>query len=421
MAVATVNTARKFASDERGAIAILFGLFLMAVMMIMGLAIDVGRAIHADQRLTASMDAAALSAGRALIDGSSSDDEVRALAIKILEENFQAGGAGFGTLSGTDVSLNRATGAVTINTTAFVPSTITAIADFPGFSMPRTASAIFDQKDIELGMQLDVTGSMRGQKLADLKVATKDLLDILLPDSGTPNKVRVGLAPYAAGINLGAPLASTVTNNRNAGSGCVYDRAGDATVDAAPGTGSFYKGRADLPTAEACPAGARLIPLTDDKAALKANVDSYRDGGTTAGQIGTNWAWNLISPKWTGIWPGVSRPAAYRDGRTIKAVILMTDGEYNTFDGRCDNSGCTPSGARGRQSNTQARAICESMKAEGVEVYTVGFMLNHPIALETLGQCATSPQHYFTAANGDQLRDSFVAIARRLTNLRLTQ
>ena len=421
MAAATVNSASTFARDERGTVAILFGLFMMAIMMIMGLSIDVGRAIHTDQRLSASMDAAALTAGRALIDGSLTDDEVRTLAIKVLEENFGAGGASFGTLSGTDVSLNRATGAVTINTTAVVPSTITAIANFSGFTMPRTASAIFDQKDIELGMQLDVTGSMRGRKLADLKVATKDLLDILLPDAGSANKVRVGLAPYAAGINLGAPLAATVTNNRNAGSGCVYDRAGDAAVDAAPGSGTYYKGRADLPSAEACPAGARLIPLTDDKAALKANVDNYSDGGTTAGQIGTNWAWNLISPKWAGIWPSESKPAAYRDGRTLKAVILMTDGEYNTFDGRCDNSGCTPNGARGRQSNTRARAICESIKAEGVEVYTVGFMLNHPVALETLSQCAPSPQHYFSAADGDQLRESFVAIARRLTNLRLTQ
>lgn len=422
MTSAKRNLVRKFADDDRGAIAIIFGLSFTVFLLVAGVAIDLGRAIHTDQRLTAALDAAALSAGRSLIDGQLSDDEIRQKAIAVLNQNFDAGGRGFGTLSGVDLAFDRATGAVTINTTATVPTTITRIARVNQFTMPRDASVIYDQKDIELGMQLDVTGSMRGQKLNDLKTATKDLIDILLPDGGTPNKVRIGLAPYASGINVGAATASLVTNNRNAGTSCVYDRVGtDAATDAAPAAGSYFKGKADLPSAENCPASAQLVPISDDKALLKTRVDGYRDGGTTAGQIGSQWAWNLISPKWSGIWPAASRPAPYRDGKTLKAVILMTDGEYNTFEGRCDNAGCNPYGARGTQSNNRARALCASMKADGVEVYTVGFMLNHPVALETLGQCATSPSHFFTAASGEQLRDSFVSIARRLTNLRLTQ
>ena len=44
-----------------------------------------------------------------------------------------------------------------------------------------------EQHDIELAMALDVTGSMSGSKIADLRTAATDLVDILLPAGGTPN------------------------------------------------------------------------------------------------------------------------------------------------------------------------------------------------------------------------------------------
>ncbi len=58
--------------------------------------------------------------------------------------------------------------------------------------------------------------------------------------------------------------------------------------------------------------------MTDDKSVLKASVDSYTTGGTTAGHLGTSYAWYLLSPEWASIWPTASQPTAYNSGTATK-------------------------------------------------------------------------------------------------------
>jgi Flp pilus assembly protein TadG len=340
MTTATLNSAltlgRRFADDERGTFAMLLGLMFSVMLGILGIAIDYGRAIHTEDRLTNSLDAAALAAGRALIDGNMSDDEIKDMALKRLEENFKSGGGTPGSLTATEMTLNRATGAVTINTTAVVPTTFTSLFGVPSFTMPRDVAAIFDQQDIELAIQLDITGSMRGQKLQDLKEALngkfadryndgsnpdeQGLFDILLPDQKGTNKVRIALAPYASGVNLGVAAAKEVTNDRHSGSGCTYDRAGSETTDDFVGSGTYFKGKADITGERDCPPNNTVRPMTEgannkaDREALKAEVDSYAVSTSTAGQLGSNWAWNLIAPKWGDFWKkhwGATAPVAY--------------------------------------------------------------------------------------------------------------
>ena len=53
--------------------------------------------------------------------------------------------------------------------------------------------------------------------------------------------------------------------------------------------------------------------------------------GSTAGHIGTAWGWYMISPTFSYLWPTASQPAAYGEDHLFKIVILMTDGEFNTF------------------------------------------------------------------------------------------
>jgi hypothetical protein len=89
--------------------------------------------------------------------------------------------------------------------------TLTRLAGVNDFVFPVVASASYQQQGIEMSMALDVTGSMcSAVKLDALKTAAQDLFDILLPDGGTPNKVRIALAPYSSGVNAGV-YARTVT------------------------------------------------------------------------------------------------------------------------------------------------------------------------------------------------------------------
>lgn len=401
MTTRTNGVRQTFASDERGTIAPIFGLMAIVLMFIAGMAIDYGRITHSESKIRTAADGAALAAGRAMLDGRLSDDEVKDLGRAFFNQNVTSSGK-FGTINGVEILLDRPAGSVTVNVDAEVPMTITRVGGFNDVDLGVTSMVLSDQHDIELGMALDVTGSMAGSKIADLKTAAKDLVDILLPDGGTPNKVRIGLAPYAASVNAGS-YAGTVTNGLS--SRCVHERGGtEAFTDAAPGPGIWLGTRSTL----SCPS-AQVIPMTNDKPALKANIDTYRASGATGGHIGAAWAWYLVSPEWSTIWPAASRPEPYNDGKTIKAIVLMTDGQFNTQYVSANGS-----------SDAQARALCSAMKGDDVVIYAVGFM-SPPAAEALLQNCASTADHYFNASNGEELRAAFIEIAHQLNNLRLTQ
>ena len=78
--------------------------------------------------------------------------------------------------------------------------------------------------------------------------------------------------------------------------------------------------------------------------AVIVHIDS--PGGTTAGQLGTAFAWYMLSPNWADIWPADSKPAAYGTAKLRKIAVLMTDGAYNTLQARSysDTSSPEPGG-----------------------------------------------------------------------------
>ncbi|HUS96099.1 MAG TPA: VWA domain-containing protein, partial [Hyphomicrobiaceae bacterium] len=195
---------------------------------------------------------------------------------------------------------------------------------------------------------------------------------------------------------------------------CVYERRqlGFQDSDVYPSGTAALKAQSDLPGSYACP-NAVIQPLSDDKALLKTTVDSYQPNGFTAGHLGTAWAWYVISPNWSSVWPTSAQPAGYNDGKTIKVAVLMTDGEYNTHGGK---------NGFGSLSNSAATATCQSMKAQNIVVYTVGFKLTSGSTAETtLKTCASTQSKFFLAEDGNALKAAFKSIAEDITQLRLSK
>jgi Flp pilus assembly protein TadG len=407
---------KRFRRSEDGTIAIIFALSASVLVMMAGLAIDVGRFVHASAKMTSALDAAALSAAKSMREGGLSDEDVREVAERYFALNFGGSGVNYTVTGDLGVSVNRVTNAIELTIQGQVPTIFARIAGIDQFTVPHTSTAVYESSDIELALQLDVTGSMAGSKLDDLKSAVKELLKIMMPDEGTTNRVRIGLAPFSAGVNAG-PYAAAVTEGRST-DGCVYERRtlADQSSDA-PATGALsLKARSDLGGRgiQDCPTNATIVPLTESKSTLWSAVKAYRDGGTTAGHLGTAWSWYLVSPEWSSLWPSGARPAPYRDGKTIKAVVLMTDGSYNTIGGISSGD----SSATARQVSGIAIETCEAMRAQGIRVYAVGFKAP-AAALETLRSCASSASSYFDATDGEMLQNVFRSIATELNNLRL--
>ena len=411
---------RKFRDDRNGNIAMLFGLFLVPVIMLMGLAIDGLRTLNATTTVTGALDAAALAAARAMTEGDLSDADVSEIANRYFLANAQgADKVSYMQLDPLEVSTNRATNEVTVAVIARVPTTFSKIANVDEFTVRRTATAAAGLRDIELGLMLDVTGSMnRGGKLRALKNATRDLIETIIPEGRAADRVRIALAPYSEQVNVGR-YADSVSDARNR-SGCVVERRGvDMNLDTAPGGSSLFHvvTRAEQRRYERgrCP-DAEILPLTSDKRQLIRTVDNYRAQGWTAGHLGIQWAWNLVSPRWSGIWPGSSQPKPYGEANLIKAVVLMTDGEFNTaYTGRPGR------GAMTDESYDHTRALCRNIKDEDVIVFTVAFDLRAPSAEDALSDCASSEDFFFRAEDEDELRAAYRNIAIKLTQLRLSK
>ena len=171
-----------------------------------------------------------------------------------------------------------------------------------------------------------------------------------------------------------------------------------------------------------------LLPLTSDKQVLSDRIDALQAFGSTSGALGAAMGWYTLSPNWNGVFTGSSAPRTYADltpdpqtgvPQLKKAVVLMTDGVFNTYRGW--------KGADQQTVSDWAVEVCENMHQAGIEVYTVGFALNEltnaerTIAEQTLHACSTDASHYYDASTVAELTQAFQAIGSRLSALRITQ
>jgi len=189
----------------------------------------------------------------------------------------------------------------------------------------------------------------------------------------------------------------------------------------------------------ACPT-AVIQPLTSTKKTLTDLVDTFVADGSTAGHIGFAWAWYMLSPNFLTTsgalgtqWPSSSRPAAYKKDKLVKALILMTDGEFNTYYNSgvpalnseiADDDNRSPGDGPNGNSLAQAKALClEFNKSDyKILVYTIGFGITSGSAGDTmLRECATQPSMYKTATDETTLKAAFASIAKSLSELRVSK
>lgn len=425
-------TVKKFSSDEQGVVAVLFGMTTFMLFCMGAIAVDYSRIIDMRSKISSAVDSASLAAGRALLDGQLSDSEIISLATAYFTQNVKAATA-MGNVGTPTITIDRDQGTVDIDVQSSIKMTLARLAGFNEMDIPVGSEATFKQKDIEVGMALDITGSMdevRGgkRKIDALKSAFEQFAERLIPEQKTANhRVRIGLAPYSSGVNVGS-YAAAVTKNRSK-DGCVTERKLAAINDDAATVQPFLvkeDGKDDIDNSDGstpknafeCPS-ATLMPLSDNRDQLVQSVKAFNPQGWTAGHLGIQWAWNLVSDQWGSTFGGDSVPDPYTrvaDDKLIKAVVLMTDGSFNTaFHG--DKADKT------NWSKTQAVKMCDAMKAPGKDVVVFAVAFDAPKdAQETLKACASEGDGYYAnAANGDELSAAFDNFATKLNALRVSK
>lgn len=198
-----------------------------------------------------------------------------------------------------------------------------------------------------------------------------------------------------------------------------------------------------------------IVPLTTNEAVVQANIAAMRDwmGGGTNQAEGLAWGWRVLSSS-----PPFTEGEAFNAARdnVRKVIVLMSDGEntnvgtdavmetdfsaYNYLGFWREHAtgnaltqllfgvlhGVLPPQFRRdinssnqyvNYVNARQRAVCDNIKADGIEIYVVRFRNGDESVMR---DCASSTEHYFRANNAQELSAAFDAIGTGIGQLRLT-
>lgn len=458
-----VRRLRSFGKDSSGSFAVAMAMVLAVITLSAGYAVNIAQLYNVRSSLRNALDAAVTSTARDITTGKIEVEQARDWVERFLKANGDPTFTSGDRLVLDQLRIDRVSG--TVEASAHVDVALY----FPlfGASSERRvgieSAALYSDRQIEVAMMLDVTDSMDGQKIKDLKTAASNAVDALTERQNMSNpRVRIALVPYSDGVNVGALAKDVVfvekaggwdlppptdakkseinANTGNQDNNCATERKmedlkadfSDDAPDAerwrfVDGQKRKYLAKVNRDDRLNSCAKAVLKPLSPDADALKKQIKGFSVAGYTAGAIGVQWTYYMLSEKWraaiqkAGLGEG---PADADPEEVVKIAILMTDGAFNTAhaDVEGDNRDVRKQGAKSR---SYAESLCDRMKADGIEVFTIGFKLDSADAKNVLKKCASpdagSMKRYYETSTGEELNDAFMTIARNIEALVLTQ
>lgn len=192
----------RFARDERGNVALIWAICALVVLGFIGVALDFSRAHAVKQSLQNAADSAALVAER-MADKPFSERQAAA------EQYFRASLAAHSYGSSATLLLEHMPGGGhRVSATMPSPTTLARLVSDHDLVVRTSSEAKQEGSDLEVSVVLDITGSMSGQRITDLKAAAVDLVNIVVRDQQEPYYSKVALVPYSIGVNLGSNAAA---------------------------------------------------------------------------------------------------------------------------------------------------------------------------------------------------------------------
>lgn len=462
---------RRFVSEPTGSMMPIAAAVMLSLAGFSGLALDGARMIYAKDVLQKSLDAAGLAAGHAIDTADMAGD-----GAEFFDANVGASG-GFLNDPALTMTVSSDNRVIDLMATATVDTTFMRLFGFDQVSLSAATQVTRETRGMELALVMDNTGSMRsGGKIAAMKSAALDLIDLVYGTDETNPNLWVSLVPYTATVNIGpqhndwltaagqAQVGST-SFDPTAWKGCVMAR--DGTGDRADDVPSFdpftpyywedsidndwiTSSGFDLDESNGAQnegrgpnlgCGPAITPLTAAKTTVTAAINEmlpWHRGGT-ASNLGLVWGWRTLSPGWRGLWGGSTPstlPLDYNEPFMDKVIVVLTDGQNQFFDwqgGGPDGSdftaydrlhvfGFPDLGSARAELDARFATLCTDIKTEGVSIYAITFGGTPNSATQSLYRnCASNESFYYHAPNNDDLQEVFRAIGRQLSNLRLSQ
>ena len=170
-----------FSNDSRGSVAIIFGLSAFVLLIVAGLAIDTARFQDVASRMQAALDASTLAGAKLLADDTATVADIQAMTQANFSASIQKIGVKLTSITPLNILVDRPTDTVEAKVQATVPMFFGKIANVGSWTtISQSSKVVYSMLTVELSMVLDITGSMNNNnKLADMKVAAKDVIDPL--------------------------------------------------------------------------------------------------------------------------------------------------------------------------------------------------------------------------------------------------
>lgn len=198
-----LSVGERLCRDERGAVLPMFTLAMLSMLLVTAVAIDFGSALVVKQKLISAADAAALAVGS---EPQLTNAEASAKAEAFIRAHYPD--TDFGDLTGFTVNTDAKQ--VDVSVTARIPTTFLQVANINTIDVTVHSQALRQQRDVEVVMVLDNTGSMADcsgwhctAKIDQLKAAANKLVDTLFGSDTTSEHVKIGLVPFSAAVNVG--------------------------------------------------------------------------------------------------------------------------------------------------------------------------------------------------------------------------
>ncbi len=407
------GSVRRFARCARGDTAVVFAMSLIPVMLVVGAAFDYSRASDFKTRLQSALDSGALAAAAAT---KLNDGERAKMALAAFNVNFITH-ATAGLKAKPKIKIGQDTISMSVNVD--YPTTFMRIVGYKSINVGGSVDvSIPQEKKAEIALVLDYSGSMtevsggKVKYIAMREAATKLVDD--LSDNGKSKKVEFGLVPFSHHVYVSLPGEDVVGGIAGkTWTGCTQDRRypynlSDETPIAGNDASKWGQPIAKVHASSGCNGyvanGLVVRPISDDFAGVKAQLQAMHPYAWTHIALGFEFGWHLLSPNapFTGTAP-------YNDGKTMKVLVLLTDGQQT-------EPAFGPGSIRNvTQGESNLENECSNAKAEGVTVITVAFDLHDATTRNRLQGCASDPDKYFFIAEDDaQLASAFEQIRSAL-------
>ncbi|MEM6538123.1 MAG: pilus assembly protein TadG-related protein [Pseudomonadota bacterium] len=336
--------------SKKGNIAILAGLLMFPAILTLGASYDVMRATAATSKLRTILEGAALSAASL-----TNTLEAEAIVKEYVRVNL---GSESEVAQNLTVNVNESatfnSRTVEITASSKIKSEFLKMAGVDYVPVTARTSANQSRTTIELSMVMDISSSMSGSKLTNLKDAAADFIDnILTPEN--INETSINLVPFGGTVNIGplfqsyaVPLAAATVDPTETqynqgfsvpnglyrfsnGDKCIEVRDSDYGGQVLPANSRsqvphFWKWSNFNPW---CPTSNSAILMNTNKPDdLKTHIAGMSLSDGTGMNIGMMWGIKSLSPAWKGLFGGdfTDRPLPYGDD-VMKVLVVMTDGE----------------------------------------------------------------------------------------------